>query len=123
MRIIIPEKSDSLISKWGSFSYVEELLEAGVKVFFYKAGFTHSKYMLIDDTFSTIGTTNFDFRSFETNFEANAFVYSKDFNTKLEALFKEDQHNSMHIKLSQWRKRGWFFKLRESLAHIVSPMM
>ena len=123
VRIIIPEKSDSLISKWGSFSYVEELLEAGVKVFFYKAGFTHSKYMLIDDTFSTIGTTNFDFRSFETNFEANAFVYSKDFNTKLEALFKEDQHNSMHIKLSQWRKRGWFFKLRESLAHIVSPMM
>ena len=123
VRIIIPEKSDSIISKWGSFSYVEELLEAGVKVYFYTAGFTHSKYMLIDDTFSTIGTTNFDFRSFETNFDANAFIYSKDFNAKLEALFKEDQHNSRHIKLSPWRKRGWSLKLRESLAHIFSPMM
>ncbi len=123
VRIIIPEKSDSKMSKWGSFSYVEELLEAGVKVYFYTRGFTHSKYMLVDDTFSTIGTTNFDFRSFETNFEANAFIYSRDFNAKLEALFLDDQKNSRQIKLSQWRKRGWLFKLRESLAHIISPMM
>lgn len=122
VRIIIPQKSDSKISKWGSFSYVEKLLEAGVKVYFYTRGFTHSKYMLVDDSFSTIGTTNFDFRSFETNFEANAFIYNQGFNEELEQLFMEDLQNSRLIKLSQWRKRGWFFKLRESLAHIISPM-
>jgi cardiolipin synthase A/B len=122
VRIIIPEKSDARISQWGSYSYVEELLEAGVKIYFYKKGFIHSKYMVVDDCLATIGTSNFDFRSFETNFETNAFVYSRDFSNQLEKHFLEDQKNSQLIVLSQWRKRGWFFKLRESLAHIISPM-
>lgn len=122
VRIIIPEKSDAKVSMWGSFSYVEELLESGVKIYFYQKGFIHSKYMVVDDCLATIGTSNFDFRSFETNFEANAFVYCRDFAAHLEEHFLEDQKNSRRIKLSQWRKRGWFFKLRESLAHIISPM-
>lgn len=122
VRIIIPEKSDASLSKWCSFSYVEELLEAGVRIFFYQGGFIHSKYMIIDDSFSTIGTSNFDFRSFETNFEANAFIYQKEFNTKLASLFSEDQNRSREIFLKEWQQRSSIFKFRESLAHIISPM-
>ncbi|MCY1723443.1 cardiolipin synthase [Prolixibacteraceae bacterium Z1-6] len=122
VRIIIPEKSDSRISKWASFSYVEKLLEAGVRIFFYKKGFIHSKYMLVDDVFSTLGTSNFDFRSFETNFETNAFIYNSEFSQKLEAHFMDDLQNSREIKLEQWHQRSSFFKVRESLAHIISPM-
>lgn len=122
VRIIIPEKSDARMSKWASFSYVEKLLEAGVRIFFYQKGFIHSKYMLVDDTFSTIGTSNFDFRSFETNFEANAFIYSQKFTEKLEQHFWDDLQNSKEITLKDWQKRGWLYKLREALAHIVSPM-
>lgn len=122
VRIIIPQKSDARISQWCSFSYVEELLEAGVRIFFYQEGFIHSKYMLVDDSFSTIGTSNFDFRSFETNFEANAFIYSREFVQEVEAHFLEDEQNCREIKLAQWRKRPLLNKIREALAHIVSPM-
>jgi len=122
VRIIIPQKSDSRVSQWCSFSYIEELLEAGVRIFFYQNGFIHSKYMLVDDSFSTIGTSNFDFRSFETNFEANAFIYSHSFLKEVEAHFLEDQQNCIEIKLAQWRKRPLINKFREALAHIVSPM-
>ncbi len=122
VRIIIPEKSDAITPKWCSFSYVEQFLEAGIKIYFYQKGFIHSKTLLIDNSFSTIGTTNLDFRSLETNFEINAFIYEKKFARTLLKHFNEDLRNSREIKLNEWTKRMWHFKLRESLAHIVSPM-
>ena len=123
VRILIPEKSDTIIPKWSSFSYVEEFLEAGIRIYFYQPGFIHSKYLLVDDVFSTIGTTNLDFRSLETNFEVNAFIYNEDFSSALEKHFKTDLQNSREIKLDEWKLRPWHFKVRESLAHIVSPML
>jgi cardiolipin synthase len=98
-------------------------LEAGVKVYFYEKGFTHSKFMIVDSVFSTIGTTNMDFRSLETNFEVNAFIYEKEFTQQLTEHFLNDLKNSREINLRIWRLRPWHFKLRESLAHIVAPMM
>lgn len=123
VRIIIPEKSDAITPKWCSFSFVEKLLESGVKIFFYTKGFTHSKFMIVDDVFSTIGTTNFDFRSFETNFEVNAFIYEAEFAKKLGKLFIADLKSSRQIKLAEWKLRPWHFKVRESMAHIISPML
>lgn len=123
VRIIIPEKSDAITPKWCSFSFIEKLLEAGIKVYFYQQGFTHSKFMIVDDVFSTIGTANLDFRSLETNFEVNAFIYDEKFTQKLEKHFLFDLKNSREIKLNEWKKRPWHFKVRESLAHIVSPML
>ena len=123
VRILIPEKSDSKIPKWSSFSYIEELLEAGVRIFFYQAGFIHSKYLIVDDVFSTVGTTNLDFRSLETNFEVNAFIYDETFTASLEKQFINDLQNSREIFLKEWTQRGWFFRLRESLAHLVSPLL
>jgi cardiolipin synthase len=123
VRIIIPEKSDSPIPLWCSFSYVEELLEAGVKVYFYNTGFIHSKYIIVDDVFSTVGTTNLDFRSLETNFEVNAFIYDEAFTSRLTQIFRNDMKNSREVKLRDWRQRPWHFKLRESFAHSVSPML
>jgi cardiolipin synthase A/B len=122
VRIIIPEKSDSHIPRWCSFSYVEELLEAGVRIFFYQDGFIHSKIVLVDGVFSSVGTANLDFRSLETNFEVNAFVYDENFTRKLTSFFKVDIRHSREIFLSEWRKRPWFNKTRESLAHFISPL-
>jgi len=123
VRIVIPQKSDAIIPRWSSFSYIEELLEAGVRIYFYQAGFIHSKYIIVDDIFCSVGTSNLDFRSLETNFEVNAFIYDEDFSRQLEKIFRKDLQNSREIKLSVWEKRSWHFKLRESLAHIVSPML
>jgi cardiolipin synthase len=122
VRIIIPEKSDAITPKWCSFSYVEQFLEAGIKIYFYQSGFIHSKTLMVDDVFSTIGTTNLDFRSLETNFEINAFIYERKFTRLMLKHFIHDLRNSREIKLIEWEKRPWHFKLRESLAHIVSPM-
>lgn len=123
VRIIIPEKSDSPIPMWSSFSYVGELLEAGVKIYFYNTGFIHSKYIVVDDVFTTVGTTNLDFRSIETNFEVNAFIYNESFTTQMVKVFRKDMQNSREIKLKDWKQRPWQFKLRESFAHTVSPML
>lgn len=122
VRIIIPEKSDAITPKWCSFSYVEQFLEAGIKIYLYQKGFIHSKTLMIDDVFSTIGTTNLDFRSLETNFEINAFIYERKFTRLMLKHFIHDLRDSREIKLAEWEKRPWHFKLRESLAHIVSPM-
>lgn len=122
VRLIIPEKSDAITPKWCSFSYVEQFLEAGIKIYFYQKGFIHSKTLMIDDVFSTIGTTNLDFRSLETNFEINAFIYERKFTRLMLKHFIHDLRDSREIKLAEWEKRPWHFKLRESLAHIVSPM-
>jgi cardiolipin synthase len=123
VRIIIPEKSDARIPKWCSFSYVEELLEAGIDIYFYRGGFIHSKMIIVDDVFSTVGSTNLDFRSLETNFEINAFIYDEKIARQLVRIFKTDLKSSKEIKLAEWVHRPWYNKLRESLAHIVSPML
>ena len=123
VRIIIPAKSDSIIPRWSSFSYIEELLESGIKIYFYRSGFIHSKYIIVDSIFSTVGTTNLDFRSLETNFEVNAFIYDEGFTSKMEKMFYTDLENSREIELQDWIHRPWHKKFRESIAHIISPML
>lgn len=122
IKIIIPENSDVTIPKWCSFSYVGELLEAGVKVFFYQNGFIHSKLIMVDGVFSSIGSANLDFRSLETNFEVNAFIYDEPLTRQLKSFFNVDLRNSREIILSEWKKRHWTHKTRESLAYLISPL-
>jgi cardiolipin synthase A/B len=122
VQILLPEFSDSHIPQWGSFSNVEELLEAGVRIFFYQKGFIHSKLMMVDGVFSSIGTTNLDFRSLETNFEINTFIYDASFTRQLTGYFHADLLNSREILFSDWKKRSRMARWQESLAHLISPM-
>ena len=69
VRLMLPYRADNRLTHLGSCSYLAEALRAGVKVYFYKKGFLHSKLMVSDDELSTVGSTNVDFRSFEHNFE------------------------------------------------------
>ncbi len=120
--ILMPEFSDAVIPRWCSFSFVEEFLEAGVRIFFYQKGFIHSKLIMVDGVFSSVGTANLDFRSLETNFEVNAFIYDELFNRQLKAYFHHDLRNSREIMRAEWKRRPWSSRLKESLAHLVSPM-
>jgi len=123
VRIIVPGLSDAVSSKWGTNSYVEELLEAGVKVFFYQAGFIHSKVIIVDGIFSSVGTANLDFRSLETNFEVNAMIYDEETARILAEQFIEDQEKSSEVVLEEWIKRPRLNKIKESFARILSPML
>ena len=123
VRIIVPGLSDAITPKWGTNSYIEELVESGVKVYFYKGGFTHSKVIIADGIFSSVGTANLDFRSLETNFEVNAMIYDPEIAGILAGQFLEDQEKSELIILEEWQKRPRINKVKESFARILSPML
>ncbi len=123
VRIIIPEKSDAIITSLSSHSYLKELMISGVKIYFYKKGFIHSKVVISDDIISSIGSTNIDFRSFEQNFEVNAFVYNKEFTLEVKNLFIEDFENSALLNIDEWKKRPLREKAKESLARLLSPLL
>ncbi|MFA5328851.1 MAG: cardiolipin synthase [Prolixibacteraceae bacterium] len=123
VRIIVPGLSDSITPKWGTNSYIEELLEAGVKVYFYQEGFIHSKVIVADDVFSSVGTANLDFRSLETNFEVNAMIYDEEIAGILTKQFLKDQEKSELVSLEDWINRPRMNKIKESFARILSPML
>ena len=123
VRVMLPHKSDSAVLTHASTSYVEECLLAGMKIYFYNAGMLHSKLIIIDNEIVSIGSTNFDFRSFDYNFEANMFFFSKDFNTKILEIFKEDLKKSSRVVPSQWRKRPIKDKIAESIIRLLSPVL
>ena len=123
VKILLPQKSDATITKWSTFSYIAELLEAGVKVYFYQAGFTHSKLLIVDGVFSSVGTANFDFRSLETNFEVNAMIYDEEVASELIFQFQNDLKHSRQVVLTEWEQRSRWSKAKESFARILSPLL
>lgn len=123
VRIMIPYRTDSAILRYASFSYISECLRAGIKIYLYKPGMLHSKLIIIDHEITSIGSTNFDFRSFEHNFEANMFIYSEEFNRKIGEQFLADQHSSVRILASDWKKRPLLKKWAESILRLLSPIL
>ena len=123
VRIMIPARSDSRLSDACTFSYMGRLLEAGVKVYRYTEGFLHSKAIVIDDFISIVGSANLDERSFNQNFEANAFIYEEKTANRLKELFFRDMQNCEALTLEAWTNRRRRQKLKESFARLFSPLM
>jgi cardiolipin synthase A/B len=123
VKLLLPERNDSWMVGRSSRSYLKELMEAGVHVHFYLKGFTHSKLMIVDDVFSSVGTANMDIRSFNQDFEANALIYDEDVANELRQDFEDDIENSKLIVLEEWEQRPVFDKLQESVARMFSPLL
>ena len=124
VRIIIPYYGDKgVLVPLASRSYVEEALIAGVKIYFYGGGYLHSKTLVSDGTVCTVGSTNLDVRSFEQDFEINAFIYDAAVSRKLRDAFLSDMENSTRVTLEQWRKRSTWEKFKESFARLFSPIL
>ena len=124
VRILCPLRSDARFVEWASRSYLREAYEAGVKVYLYQAGFLHSKFMVCDDSITTTGSTNVDFRSFENNFEANAFIYDEGMAIRMRNVFLRDQENALLLSDLPQRIHPSFKKrLWESLIRLMSPLL
>lgn len=123
VKLLLPEKNDSWIVGRSSRSYMKELLQAGVSVFFYIKGFTHSKLLVVDDLFASVGTANMDIRSFNQDFEANALIYDEALTRQLKLDFLDDITQSKEILLEEWEKRSLWEKSQESVARIFSPLL
>jgi cardiolipin synthase len=123
IRLMIPDKSDVWLTDLSTSSYLNCMLEAGVKVYKYQGGMLHSKAIVIDDFLSIVGSTNIDERSFKHNFEVNAFIYDKKTALKLKKLFEDDIHHCKELSIEEWNKRPRSQKLKESFARLFSPLM
>ncbi len=123
VRIIVPKKGDSHFVEWASRSYLREVAEAGVQVYLYTPGFLHSKMLVCDDTISSCGSTNIDFRSFENNFEANAFIYGEDTATRFRRIFLADQDMAEDFTDSSiYHNHTFLHKLWESVTRLMAPL-
>ena len=124
VRVMIPYRGDrGIIVPLASRSYVDEVTAAGVKVYFYTGGYMHSKAIVCDDRVSTIGSTNMDVRSYEQDFEINAFIYDREVAVTLRKAFLHDQLDSWLVDPAKWAGRSWFKRYKESLARLLSPLL
>ena len=123
VRLLLPKNSDSKLVSWSSFSYIGELLDAGIRVYLYHKGYTHSKLMMVDDAFCSIGTANMDIRSFDQNFEVNALIYNQRQTIALRNIFMNDIKGLQYININEWEARPRWIVFRESVARLFSPLL
>lgn len=124
IRLIVPERSDARFVEWAGRSYLREIISSGVKVYMYKEGFLHSKILVCDDSISTCGSTNVDARSFENNFESNAFIYDEAMALRFKDIFMDDFARSVPFSDSPERMNPKFFpRLWESVTRLLSPLL
>ncbi|MGL4412335.1 MAG: cardiolipin synthase [Bacteroidales bacterium] len=123
VRLMLPRRSDVYLAHHASRSFIQQMLEAGVKVYLYEAGFLHSKTVIIDDYLSIVGSVNLDFRSFEHNFELNSFIYDSEVASKMKHIFSEDQRHSTRLTLTEWKARPLKSRMLASLWRLLSPLL
>ena len=123
VRIIFPSIADHKIVHQASYSYFDDILKSGGKVYLYNKGFIHSKLIIIDDKIASTGSANMDLRSFMLNFEINAFIYDKDIINKISDDFFEDLKNSKEVDLEVFQNRPFIKKWAESVARLFSPIL
>ncbi|MBQ4174315.1 MAG: cardiolipin synthase [Prevotella sp.] len=124
VRLMIPFQSDAKITEWATRSYFVETIKAGVKIYLYKAAFNHSKLLISDDSLSTCGSTNVDFRSFENNFESNIFFYHQGIALRLKKVFLDDQSHCILLNSTVNLEHRHFLKrFTESVIRLISPML
>ena len=122
VRILIPDKPDHLGVYLAAYSYLDESVSTGVKFYRYEDGFLHQKVMLIDDGVATVGTANFDNRSFRLNFEITAVVTDRDFAAEIEAMFEDDLQQSRLMESDEYARKPWWFRFGVKVARLTSPV-
>ncbi|MHC5268301.1 cardiolipin synthase [Enterococcus sp. LJL98] len=125
VQIIIPGKGDRALSYFGNTSFIDSLLEAGIEVYLYdKEAFLHAKYLIIDDVVATIGSTNFDIRSFYLNHEISAFLYGPSATIdKMVVQFEKDCLNSIIMTKEQRARRPVTQRIKERLSAFFAPLL
>jgi cardiolipin synthase len=121
--VLLPGEIDSQLTYTASRSHYGPLLLGGVEVFEYKASLMHAKTIVIDSVWSTIGSSNFDNRSFALNQEINLTVYDSGMAHRLEEIFQEDLKYSQQITYEQWRSRSIFERFGEFFAFPIKEQL
>jgi cardiolipin synthase len=123
VRILVPAGADSLLPHLAAFYYAELLADSNVKFCAYEPGFMHQKVMLVDDAVASIGTHNFDNRSFRLNFEVAAVVYDEPFAREVEAMLERDLASCPAIEAASFAQRPWPWRFGVRLARLMAPIL
>jgi len=123
VHMILPEKVDSLLTRYASRSYYDELLEIGVQIHLYRQGLLHTKSITADRRISMFGTANLDMRSIWLNYEVSLFVYSEPFGEQLRALQQTYLDGSRHLDAQSWAKRPVTQRFLENTFRLFGPIL
>jgi cardiolipin synthase len=124
VEIMLSAKSDIPLTPDCALYQAHKLMKRGATVWLYKPGFHHSKIMMIDGRYCTIGSTNLDARSLKCDFEENAVIVDPNTTAELDAMFRRDKQQSFLLTEASWdafrtrwqKFRGWF-------AHLLQPFL
>jgi len=119
VRLLVPRKNDIKIARWAANAAYDGLLGSGVRVFEYLPRMLHSKTIIIDGNYATLGTANLDYRSFFLNFELNLFSRNPALCQQLQTQFLSDLEESEEIHLHKWKYRFWGDKALELIGWLA----
>ena len=122
VRILIPEETDSKLVQLSSMSYLKEMSDMGIKMYRYQNGFLHQKVVLVDDDLATIGSANFDNRSFRLNFELTAVIRDKSFASEVEKMLTQDLENSRLVTDDVLEDKSYWYRLSVRASRMLSPI-
>ena len=122
VRVLVPHKSTNPLVQLSAWSYVAELESVGVKMFQHRDGFMHQKVMLVDDRLATVGTANFDNRSFRLNFEITAAVADAEFAGQVRRMLDDDFEGACLITTEHLEAKGFWFRLASRAARLMAPI-
>ncbi|MDH5682603.1 MAG: phospholipase D-like domain-containing protein, partial [Spirochaetota bacterium] len=117
VRFLLPGKSDVPIVKYAGQYLYKKYLKNNIRLYEYNPTILHSKTAVIDNIWSTVGSSNLDRRSFKKNLEVNAVILDQDFGEEMEGMFFEDLKSATELKLDQWHKRSFFTYILEWLSY------
>lgn len=123
VKLLVPEKTNSMLVRMASRALYLDLLKAGVEIYHYQKGFIHAKTSVYDRSLAMIGTANMDIRSFDLNFEVNAIMYDQAFAEKMTAQFYEDLENAVQVTLEEWEKRPKYRVFADKFVYLASSLL
>ena len=123
VEIMIPGKSDIKFTPDAALYIANQLRKKGANIYIYNGGFHHSKIMMIDSTYCTVGSTNLNSRSLHYDYEVNAFIFDKETTDELITMFKEDQEDSTLLTAEIYKKRSLWKKFVGWFAHLLTPFL
>lgn len=123
VRIMIPNRPDHPFVYTATKAYCMDMLEYGIKAYTYEGGFLHCKSIVSDNAIASVGTCNFDIRSFRLNFEVNAFIYNSATATMLREQFEKDLEKSKEITLEDVKNQSFIMRFRSAISRLFSPVL
>ena len=123
VKLLIPNKPDHPLVYWATYFHAADLVKYGAKVYTYENGFVHSKTLIIDGEYASVGSANLDYRSLQLCFEANVVIYDYDISQKLRNDFMKDLKLSRPLTLERYEERSKLVRFKEGLARLIAPML